>query len=164
MPRNCGPLLQQWTAKNLIFGLEKRFLVTHPAKIIPMWFGDISDFGLRERTTLAYAATADEGIHGSSLALQEVVDARPQSDEADRSSRRDLQRLGTAVGRHFYQALYNGLVPEVCQRQPGDSELKAPRESTPHWWWNDPAIVRECNELGTVFEMATYKCRKKEPA
>lgn len=164
MPRNCGPLLRRWTAKNLILGLERRFLVTHPAMIIPMWFDDVSDFDRRERMTLAYSAIADEVTQDLSLASQEVVHGHPQSEEADRSSRRDLQRLRTAVGRHFYQALYNVPVPEVCQRQPGNSELEAPRESTRHWWWKDPAIVRECKEQGTMFEMVTYKYRKKEPA
>lgn len=164
MPRNCGPLLRQWTAKNLILGLERRFLVTHPAMIIPMWFDDISDFGRREKMTLAYFATADEVTQELGLTSQDVVDAHPQPEAADQRSRRDLQRLRTAVGRHFYQALYNGLVPKVYQRQPGNSKLETPEKSTPYWWWKDPEIMRECKEQGTMFEMVTYKCRKKDRA
>jgi SAM-dependent methyltransferase len=164
MPRNCGPLLQQWTARNLVLGLGRKFLVTHPAMIIPHWLDDVSDFDRRDSTTFAYSAVADEDTYESRLTSEELGDGHPQSNEADRRSGRDLQQLRTAVGRHFYQALYNDLVPEALQRQPGNSELEQPRESIRYWWWKDPAIVKECKEQGTVFEMVTYKCRKKEPA
>lgn len=164
MPRNCGPLLRQWTARNLVLGLERRSLVTHPAMIIPLWLDDVADFGRRESMTFAYSATVDEDTHELRLTSEEVVRAHPQSDEADRRSGRDLQRLGTTVGRHFYQTLYNDLVPEVFQQQLGNFELEKPWDSIRHWWWKHPAIVRECKEQGTVFEMVTYKCCKKEPA
>jgi SAM-dependent methyltransferase len=162
MPRNCGPLLRLWTAKNLVLGLETRFLVTHPAMIIPLQLDDVSGFGRLDSMTFAYSATADEETHELRLTSKEMVDPHPQSDEANRRSRRDLQRLRTAVGRYFYQALYNDLVPEVSQRLTRDSELE-PQESIRRWWWKDPAIVEECKKQGTVFEMVTYKCRKEEP-
>ncbi|KAI9803398.1 MAG: hypothetical protein M1833_000917 [Piccolia ochrophora] len=90
-----------------------------------------------------------------------------------------LAELRAAVGRHFYASLYedfiHGLVPpgEVGLLSPtsGDADAVngygsppspggAPRTST-SWWWHDAAIVAECMEYGTEYEVCTYWCRKK---
>jgi len=160
IPRNCGPVLRHWTAKNLVLGLERRFLVTHPAMIIPLWLGEVPGFERRDRMIFTYSAIDVEDPDESRLASQETTDAHPQPEESDCRSRREIQRLRTAVGRYFYQALYCDLIPEVSKRQPGNFEQQDSREAIRHWWWKDPAIIEECKKEGTMFEMITYKCVK----
>ncbi|ETI28355.1 hypothetical protein G647_00804 [Cladophialophora carrionii CBS 160.54] len=59
LPRNCGPLLQRWTAEKIILGLERRFLVTHPTMIIPVWLDDVAEFEHRDIQTLSFPAAGD---------------------------------------------------------------------------------------------------------
>ena len=48
-------------------------------------------------------------------------------ERRDQRAESDVQRLRTAVGRHFYQTLYNDLEPEVFQRQSRVEKWLAPK-------------------------------------
>ena len=150
MPRNCGPLLRQWTAERIILGFERRFLVTHPAMIFPVWLDDVADFGRRESHVLSFPAVSEEAAVG------------PYSPSNDYQSDCDLQALRVAVGRYFYEALYGSLIlpplPPPRSTHPDQKSAQNPRRC--RWWWTDPAIVRECQDHGTFFEMVTYRCQR----
>jgi hypothetical protein len=158
LPRNCGPLLGRWTAEKIILGLERRFLVTHPAMIIPVWLDDVAEFEHRDSQTLSFPAVGEGDM--LDRRLSDWAGTACPTDSSASQSDRDLRGLSVAVGRYFYQAFYRTLVP----RQPSQSG-KTTHESMRcrrwSWWWADPAIVRECQDYGTVFEMVTYRCRKK---
>ena len=165
MPRNAGPLLQQWTTAYLTLGLERRFSATRPAMVIPLWMEDVSQLTLPHIKTVTFSAVTNDDI--------DVVDAvgqgstginenHPCPTGVHRRRRSNVQQLKTAVGRHFYQALYKELAFEARPKRPLIPGVEDADEVTRHWWWKDPAIVRECREYGTMFEMVTYTCLKRD--
>src|SRR5438046_1732433 len=64
MPRNAGPLLQQWTTVYLILGLERKFSVTRPAMVIPFWLKDVTAFAPPVVKTMAFSAVTDGDFGG----------------------------------------------------------------------------------------------------
>jgi hypothetical protein len=156
IPRNCGPLLRQWTAEKIVLGLERRFLVTHPAMIIPLWLDDITEFGHRECCTVKFAAALDQTqSRGSDQGVQ-----RFQLSDNEDQTEQDFPELKTAVGRHFYEALYGDIA--ALQRSTTNERDSRQEPSRSRWWWNDPAIVKECHDRGTTFEMVIYQCQKSK--
>jgi SAM-dependent methyltransferase len=165
MPRNAGPLLQQWTTEYLILGLERRFLATRPAMVIPFWLKDVSQLTLPHIKTVTYSAVANDDtdmVDAVSPSLMGISESYSGPTWVHRRRRSDIQQLGTAVGRHFYQALYKELASEARLRRPRISGVEYANDIIHHWWWKDPAIVRECREYGTMFEMVTYTCLKRD--
>ncbi len=153
IPRNCGPLLHRWTVENLIIGLERRFLVTHPGMMVPVWLDNVADFCSQSGNTLSFWAVVEEKPE------------RHPSQHYMQDSQRDIQQLRTSIGRHFYKASYGDVVSDHFNRsQSSDSEGMAQELGRSQWWWTYPAIVRECQDHGTVFDMVTYRCRKKSAA
>ena len=164
MPRNAGPLLQQWTTAYLIVGLERRFLATRPAMVIPFWLKDVSQLTLPHIKTVTFSAVANDdtdAVDAVSSGLMGISEGCLGPSGPHRRRRSDIQQLGTAVGRHFYQALYKELASEARLRRPRISGVEYANDITHYWWWKDPAIVRECREYGTMFEMVTYTCLKR---
>ncbi|KAJ9604297.1 hypothetical protein H2200_011131 [Cladophialophora chaetospira] len=157
MPRNCGPLLRQWTAEKVILGLERRFLVTHPAMIIPLWLEDIAEFGHCESHKFSFPAVFEKA-HERSPTRDAERCFRESADQRDR----EIQSLRNAVGRYFYEALYGELlqVPSRHMRSGSPGMNAVEEDLSNRWWWTDPAIVRECHEYGPVFEMITFRCMK----
>ncbi len=167
MPRNAGPLLQQWTTAYLILGLERRFLATRPAMVLPFWLKDVSELTLPHIKTVTFSAvTNDDADVTESINpdLMTIDGDHPRLTGTHRRRRSDVQQLRTVVGRHFYQALYKELAPEARPKRPVSPGVDDANEIIRHWWWKDPAIVRECREHGTLFEMVTYTCLKRNPS
>jgi SAM-dependent methyltransferase len=165
MPRNAGPLLQQWTIAYLILGLERRFLATRPAMVMPFWLKDVPKLTPPHIKTVTFSAVANDDtdlVDAVSPGLMGISESYSGPTGAHRRRRSDIQQLRTAVGRHFYQALYRELASEARLKRPQISGIEDTNDITHHWWWKDPAIVRECREYGTMFEMVTYTCQKRD--
>lgn len=165
MPRNAGPLLQQWTTAHLILGLERRFSATRPAMVIPLWLEDVSQLTLPHTKTVTFSAvTIDDTdvVDAVSPGLMGTNENHPCPIGVHRRRKSNVQQLKTAVGRHFYQALFKELAFEVRSKRSLIPGVEDTNEIIRHWWWKDPAIVRECREYGTMFEMVTYTCLKRD--
>jgi len=165
MPRNAGPLLQQWTTAYLILGLERRFSATRPAMVIPLWLEDVSQLTLPHIKTVTFSAVANDDtdvVDAVSPGLMGINENHPCSAGMHRRRRSNVQQLKTAVGRHFYQALYKEFAFEARSRRSLIPGVEDTNEIIRHWWWKEPAIVRECREYGTMFEMVTYTCQKRD--
>jgi hypothetical protein len=163
MPRNAGPLLQQWTTAYLILGLERRFLATRPAMVLPFWLKDEPAFSLPQIKTVTFSAVtpSDNGSEGFVPDVGGIDDSQPRLGVLHQRRKSDVQQLRTVVGRHFYESMYRELAPEARPKRQISQEGDL-GGIVRHWWWRDPAIVRECRECGTCFEMVTYTCQKKE--
>jgi SAM-dependent methyltransferase len=140
MPRNCGPLLRQWTAEKIVLGLERRFLVTHPAMIIPVWLNDVTEFGHRDSHTLSFSAVLEETYERS---LSQSAEVHYPSTSAYESERY-LQELRIEVGRYFYEVFYGGLIlSKSSQLRSSNPDRKSAQEPLHcRWWWADSEIVK----------------------
>ncbi|KAI9809938.1 MAG: hypothetical protein M1825_000371 [Sarcosagium campestre] len=188
VPRNVGPLLRAWTASHLVQGLERKFRVTQPGALLPFWLTVFPELTSPELVTFAFAAvTTDDvaaadaagaadvssastltrkssnagtGVAGNRTSFGSFPIERPETRQSAQ-----LDHLKSAVGRHFYASLYEEFVAGLVH--PGDGGLLTPNpaaevEPSPvTWWWHDPAIVRECMDQRTEFEICTYWCQKK---
>lgn len=164
MPRNAGPLLQQWTTAYLVLGLERQFVATRPAMVIPFWLKDVPEFGLPQIKTVVFSAVSNDDVDTLEAGhpdLAGIDDTHPRLASTHRRQRSDVSQLRTVVGRHFYQSLYKDLAPEGRPKRCLHPGAEDDRELIRHWWWKDPAIVRECREYGTIFELVTFMCQRK---
>jgi hypothetical protein len=164
MPRNAGPLLQQWTTAYLVLGLERQFVATRPAMVIPFWLKDVPEFGLPRIETVVFSAVTNEDfdtLEAGHPDLEGIDDTHPRLAGTHRRQRSDVSKLRTVVGRHFYQSLYKDLAPEGRPKRCLTPGAEDDHELIRHWWWKDAAIVRECREYGTMFEMVTFTCQRK---
>ena len=151
IPRNCGTLLREWTTKNVLLGLEKRYLLTHPTTmVIPLWLKDIAELEHLSSVKFTFAAATDWPLFSSSPATPTAA-----------SDQQDNDRLRTAVGRHFYRSLYKKLLAKARQGQGEVSPRERQGITACSWWWQESSIVNECIELGAAFEMITFRCRKR---
>jgi hypothetical protein len=135
--------------------------------VIPFWLKDVPQLTLPHVKTLAFSAVANDdtdmvGVVGPGVTGFNENYSSPTG--MHRRRRSDVQQLRTSVGRHFYEALYKELASEARLKRPRISGVEDASEVIHHWWWKDPAIVRECREYGTVFEMVTYTCLKRDSA
>lgn len=164
MPDNAGPLLQQWTTTYLIQELKDRFLATRPAMIVQIWLEDVAGFSPPVVKKMAFSAVMDDGISGADVPIDCLHGMGQESlhhDERLHQGRIDLRQLKTVLGRHFYQSLYKEVAPEANSKRPVSPGFEDSAEVRRHWWWEDPAILRECREYGTTFDMVTFTCQKK---
>ncbi len=160
MPGNAGPLLRQWTNLYLIEGLKSKFLTTRPAMIIQLWLEDVAGFAPPVTKTMAFSAVVDDEISKADVPITNfngIEQELSRYSEVPHQGRSDLQQLKSGLGRHFYQSLYREFAPQrrVVPGFQDSAEVKR------CWWWDNSAILRECREYGTTFEMVTFTCQKK---
>ncbi|PHH61231.1 hypothetical protein CDD81_665 [Ophiocordyceps australis] len=122
-----GSRLHAWLERHLLLNLDRHHRCLSPCATLPRWLAEAS---LRApgstRTTVRFFATPD-----SIRRRRRDPDPARERLQADRETR---ARLRSLVGRMLWRQVWGAFVT-------ADS-----------WWWDDPAIVDECLQLGTFWE------------
>ncbi|PHH67564.1 hypothetical protein CDD82_1326 [Ophiocordyceps australis] len=122
-----GSRLHAWLERHLLLNLDRQARCLSPSATLPRWLAEAS---LRApgstRTTVRFFATPD-----SIRRRPRDPDPARERLQADRETR---ARLRSLVGRMLWRQVWGAFVT-------ADS-----------WWWDDPAIVDECLQLGTFWE------------
>ncbi|KAI9675043.1 MAG: hypothetical protein M1817_001449 [Caeruleum heppii] len=152
MPRNAGPLLQHWISSNIMINLERKFRVTQPAALLPLWLADVAELTPAETVPFSFQA-----ITSPQTMLEGYASGKGDIEDEQALARASsaTEELRSAVGRHFYYSLYRDFVPENVT---GLSNDEGKRQT---WWWDDATIVAECQARGSEFSLMTYWCQKK---
>jgi hypothetical protein len=132
--------------------------------VIQLWLQDVTAFAPPIVKTMAFPAVMDDDMSEAKTSFASLTGMSREPTHHNglpHQGRSDLEQLTTALGRHFYQALYEELVPEPRPQPPLSPGFEDSTEIRRRWWWEDPAILTECREYGTTFEMVTFTCRKK---
>jgi hypothetical protein len=133
-PQTSGPLMTRWTER-LKLKLEMQFRCTRPSDLLPYWLSEVGGWtGSIEVETMDWTAVEgpDEG-----------------GDQWD--------TLRSMTGRAVYRKLYEGFV----EPDGNAAAAAATAGECGAWWWEDPAIVKECQMLGTTFQLHRYLCQKE---
>ncbi|KAL0263725.1 hypothetical protein SLS55_002706 [Diplodia seriata] len=176
-----GPRLRAWFEDRLLLNLEKEFLCSRPMALLPGWVRDcgfsVLEGGARgkdlvvqrlrlpacahpkdsERRHSIQKASMQDGTKRSTLDYNkrnamtgsgtEAMDfAAPveKSTGPDSDSTALDGELATLVARGLWKDSWGSLVDRGSTL--GHDVI---------WWWDDPEIVRECWDYGTVFECGT---------
>ncbi|GKT48879.1 uncharacterized protein ColSpa_09060 [Colletotrichum spaethianum] len=127
-----GPLMRSWIEENLIFNLEKNFRCMNPSKLFPLWLADASLRGEGSTiTTVKFCAMPP-------------ID-RPDTATTDTESLADRavkQELRSMVGRMLWREVWGQFV------------------TADQWWWEQPEIVAECEQLQTAWEYSIIEAVK----
>ncbi|KAI9806513.1 MAG: hypothetical protein M1833_003700 [Piccolia ochrophora] len=145
-PSNMGPRLQQWISSNLTVRLERKFRITQPGALLPLWLDDLEDMSPLQSVSFPFAAVDAEAKRVKVPFEPNEPNTKAKLHDTEAVA---LGELKTLVGRHFYTSLYKDFVPTAS-----DGEIAK-------WWWDDSTIVQECRERGCSFELLTYWYQKK---
>ncbi|KJZ79349.1 hypothetical protein HIM_01500 [Hirsutella minnesotensis 3608] len=129
LPRaeTLGKTLRAWLEQHLLANLEKQSRCMSPVKQLPQWLGELSLRGAGSTlTTAKFYATPDNVRQ-----LPRDPDPTIEKLHAERRTKAELRSL---VGRMLWMEVWGPLV------------------TADFWWWDDPACVEECLELGTFWE------------
>jgi len=169
VPKNAGPLLEDWTTKHLVLGLARKFMVSRPSLLLPCWIEEFAAFPEPVVETMEFPIYSGFAVGGAGCEeskfrnRQTKVSKRhslPSIDEdPGAQAREEVQTLGLLAYKHLYQSLYEDFAPLLDSSPLGYHSNPAPSRS---WWWDDPAILDECRRFDTAFEAITYVCRKDQ--
>lgn len=149
LPPTLGPKLRRWLDNHLLINLERQFRCMNPSRLFPVWLSDaaLRAAGSTITTTNFYASTTNYLSTDSSKSSidglvitnggQEVVEKCNTLTKTD--GRRELK---SQVGRMLWRETWGSFVE-------GDK-----------WWWDDEAIIEECERLGTIWEYAVIEAIK----
>ena len=130
-----GPCLRTWLRANLLKNLELTSRCSYPSKFFPKWLANASlrGQGSTITTTKFYAVPSSARSHlPSPVAVQTNPQANVEPDVLnERVTKAEARSL---VGRLLWKHIWGHFVTGA------------------KWWWDDPACVRECLEMGTVWE------------
>ncbi|KAI8278718.1 hypothetical protein K4K59_009125 [Colletotrichum sp. SAR11_240] len=127
-----GPRMRSWIEENLIFNLEKNFRCMNPSKLFPLWLADAS---LR--------------AEGSTITTVKFF-AIPPTDKPDTATtdfeqpaeRAIKQELRSLVGRMLWMEVWGQFI------------------TADKWWWEQPDIAEECDQLKTSWEYSIIEAVK----
>ncbi|KAM0274888.1 hypothetical protein ACHAQH_007777 [Verticillium albo-atrum] len=126
-----GPLLRAWLDDHLLFNLERNFRCMNPSKLFPIWLADAS---LRAEgstiTTVKFQAVVSPGPEGA------VTEGRRRPEKTVK------QELRSLVGRMLWMDVWSNYI------------------AANGWWWDDPAIVQECQQMRTSWEYCVIEAVK----
>ncbi|EGY23174.1 uncharacterized protein VDAG_04612 [Verticillium dahliae VdLs.17] len=126
-----GPLLRAWLDEHLLFNLERNFRCMNPSKLFPIWLAD--------------ASLRAEGSTITTVKFLAVASPDPEGVEAEglrRSERSVKQELRSLVGRLLWMDVWGNYI------------------AADGWWWDDPAIVQECQQMRTSWEYCVIEAVK----
>ncbi|KDN70244.1 hypothetical protein CSUB01_03474 [Colletotrichum sublineola] len=127
-----GPLMRSWIEENLIFNLEKNFRCMNPSKLFPLWLADASLRGDGSTiTTVRFCAIPPIDRPGTATTDTEQL--------ADRAVKQELR---TMVGRMLWREVWGQFI------------------TADQWWWEQPDIVAECEQLKTAWEYSIIEAVK----
>ncbi|KAK2058126.1 hypothetical protein LY76DRAFT_67978 [Colletotrichum caudatum] len=129
-----GPLMRSWIEENLIFNLEKNFRCMNPSKLFPLWLADASLRG-DGSTIITVKFCAMPPVDRPDTA---TTDAEQLADRAVK------QELRTMVGRMLWREVWGQFI------------------TADKWWWEQPEIVAECEQLKTAWEYSIIEAVKTE--
>ncbi|KAH6669146.1 hypothetical protein F5X68DRAFT_176159 [Plectosphaerella plurivora] len=128
-----GPRLREWLDKHLLFNLERNFRCMNPSKLFPIWLADASLRAEGSTITMAqFFAVAPSSTKVPSTATSEEAAERAVNQE-----------LGTLVGRLLWKEVWGQLIEADT------------------WWWEDPAIVEECQARETTWAYSKIEAIKE---
>ncbi|KAH8595901.1 hypothetical protein B0O99DRAFT_511189 [Bisporella sp. PMI_857] len=143
---SLGPCLRTWLDNHLLLNLERQFRCINPSRLFPIW---LADAGLRgEGSTIATArflacpSVSLCGSHSSADNLQMKGNLRDGSVDGKQISH-TKHELQTQVGRMLWRELWGSFAQ-------GE-----------RWWWDDEAIVEECERMGTAWEYSIIEAIKR---
>lgn len=120
---SLGPHMRAWLEEHLLLNLEKNFRCVNPSRLFPHWLAECDLRGEGSViSTAKFRAITPEGG---------VVLETPDGGQDERNIRAELRG---AVGRMLWREVW-GVYVEANR-----------------WWWDDPACVKECLQLGTHWE------------
>jgi hypothetical protein len=128
-----GPRLRAWLDEHLLFNLNRNFRCMNPSKLFPVWLADSSLRAEGSTITMAqFYAVAPPSTSGPSASTSEETAERVVNQE-----------LGTLVGRLLWMEVWGHLI---------EAET---------WWWEDPAIVEECQARETLWDYSKIEAVKE---
>ncbi|KAL1638099.1 hypothetical protein SLS58_008936 [Diplodia intermedia] len=176
-----GPRLRAWFEDRLLLNLEKEFLCSRPMALLPGWVRDcgfsVLEGGARGKDLVVQRLRLPACAHPKDSEPRHSIQKASKQDGTKRSTldynkRNAMMGSGTEA-MDFAAPVENSTGPEKDSTAL-DGELATlvarglwkdswgslvDRGSTlGHdviWWWDDPEIVRECWDYGTVFECGT---------
>ncbi|OHW96659.1 hypothetical protein CSPAE12_04694 [Colletotrichum incanum] len=127
-----GPLMRSWIEENLIFNLEKNFRCMNPSKLFPLWLADASLRGEGSTiTTVKFCAMPPIDRPDTATTDGEQI--------AERAVKQELRSM---VGRMLWREVWGQFI------------------TANQWWWEQPDIVAECEQLKTAWEYSIIEAVK----
>lgn len=121
---SLGPRMRGWLEDHLLLNLERNFRCVNPSKLFPIWLADCSLRG--EGSTITTAKF---------LAIPPENRQKQKGHHESTASDKDLKaELRAVVGRMLWKEVWGAFI------------------GAEKWWWEDPACVEECAQLGTYWE------------
>lgn len=141
LPRvaTIGPSMARWLRKYLLSNLEKTSRCTTPRKHFAQW---LAIAGLRGQGSTITTTKF--------FAISTCV-----SRKRDRLEEESGQPLDSIYQEKSIKAEIRSHIGRLLWK-----EVWGPFVTAPVWWWEDPACVEECVELGTIWEYYTIESRK----
>lgn len=126
-----------------MISLERQFRCMNPSRLFPVWLSDarLRATGSTITTTNFYACPLDNSSAASSQSSVDgfvITNGGSEVEEKGKPfTKSDCRReLKSQVGRMLWRETWGAFV------------------ESDKWWWDDDAIVEECERLGTVWEYA----------
>ena len=146
LPPTLGPNLRTWLDNYLLINLERQFRCMNPSRLFPIW---LLDAGLRAPGSTIVTTNFHASPPGCSSpdSSKSSIDGfiitnggREVEEKGKTLTKFDGRReLKSQVGRMLWRETWGAFVE-------GDK-----------WWWEDEAIIEECERLGTVWEYAVIE-------
>jgi hypothetical protein len=174
VPKRAGPLLEAWTTQHFTLGLARKFMVSRPNLLLPSWLQESAapsemvveaiEFPIKAPVIPQDIEFERQGSPSSRHNTHWKASKRNPLDTIDENpgaqkGREEIRTYASLVGKHLYQSMYKDLAP---------LEIMPILDTGPHpqssrfWWWDDPAILEECQRFDSAFELVMYICRKGE--
>lgn len=156
---SLGPRLRQWMEDHLILNLERKFRCTSPKKLIPGWLND--EYLRADKTTVkAYRCPVIFSAHEDQWALENrgSTGSKANSDDSKASSyvrAKAPSMVGNEEKDEQDRLELQITVAKMMWRETWGSSVVASQ-----WWWEVPAIVEECERLGTYWEYSIVEATK----
>ena len=132
-PSTTGPLMSIWLETHLLSPLRQNGICTMPTRLFPKWLGET---GLRGQgsslTTTKFFAVPPLGATSSSGTLDD-----------ERLTKAHIRSL---AGRTLWWTVWGRWIRGGKNRARG--------------WWDDPHVMEECAELGTIWEYQVIEAVK----
>lgn len=126
-----GPLLRSWIEQHLLFNLEANFYCTNPTRLFPIWLKN-----------------ASLQVDKASSSTTKFFAVPPDKEQLTFTKINNLTEIG--INQELRNVLGRMLWMEIWREHiVADS-----------WWWEDPDILEECNNLQTTWEWHEIKAFK----
>lgn len=174
VPKRAGPLLEAWTTQHLALGLARKFMVSRPNLLLPSWLEECAapsemvveaiEFPIKASALPPDIEFDRQGSPSSLHNTHRKASQRNALDTIDENPsaqkrREEIRTYASLVGKHLYQSMYKDIAP--LETIPTLDTGPQPQSSR-FWWWEDPAILEECQRFDSAFELVMYICRKGE--